>query len=58
MEGVREAWKASWEANKADELPGPRLRWAPPELETERRGGVGEVVVILQRTVVLNALAP
>ena len=28
LEGFREAWKAIWEANKADDFPGPQLRWA------------------------------
>ena len=28
LEGFREAWKASWEANKADKFPGRRLLWA------------------------------
>ena len=47
LEGFREAWNASWEANKADKFPGTRLPWAPlwapAGLETDRRGGVGEL---------------
>ena len=40
LEGFREAWKASWEANKADEFPGPRLPGAQPGPPGRGRGGV------------------
>ena len=40
LEGFREAWKASWEANKADNFPGPRLRWARDGPPGRGRGGV------------------